>query len=85
MLDSLVLPTDEVIDYYTERTGFEASLFVPSGNLQKDCRGRVTYLEDTDSVVPFEQVRHQAQLLLNNKIIVAYELWTSLDVRRLRY
>jgi len=66
LLDSLVLPTDEVIDYYTERTGFKASHFVPS-----------------ESVVPFEQVRYQAQLLLLNKIVVAYELWTSLDALRL--
>ena len=30
LLDSLVLPTDEAIDYHTARTGFEASYFVPS-------------------------------------------------------
>jgi len=66
LLDSLVLPTDEAIDYHTARTGFEASYFVPS-----------------HGAVPFEDVRYQAQQLLNNKIVVAYELWRSLDALRL--
>ena len=32
ILDVLVLPTDEVVDYLTEGTGFLPSHFVPSGN-----------------------------------------------------
>ena len=32
ILDVLVLPTDDVIDYLTEGTGFLPSHFVPSGD-----------------------------------------------------
>ncbi len=33
LLDLLVLPTDEVIDYHAPRTGFKESYFAPSSKL----------------------------------------------------
>ncbi|KAF8335791.1 uncharacterized protein EI90DRAFT_3014416 [Cantharellus anzutake] len=51
LLDVLVLPIDEVIDYFSANTGFQPSHFVPS---------RVTA-----NTISFEQARYQAQSILH--------------------
>ncbi|KAF8312746.1 uncharacterized protein EI90DRAFT_2918400, partial [Cantharellus anzutake] len=73
ILDVLVQPTEEVIDYLTEGTGF-----LPSHFLHDD----PIFLDD---VLEFQDVRQRVQDTIHGQNLVGYELWIHLQSLQLRH